>query len=122
MNFLRNIAEARIREAIERGELDDLPLRGKPIRVEDLSRVPDDLRVGFMVLKRAGVLPEEMQLQKEIVTLADLIRACEDDGQRERLRKRMNERQLQFRILMERRKRSAAFHRYGGKIRRRLGA
>jgi hypothetical protein len=46
MDTLTKIAEARIREAMERGEFDDLPGKGRPLVLEDLSRVPEDLRSG----------------------------------------------------------------------------
>ena len=121
MDVLTRIAEARIREAIERGELENLPGRGKPVKIEDLSRVPEDLRVGYLMLKRAGVLPPELELQKDMITLERLIAACEDDEERAALRRRWNERALRFRILMERRKRTPAHTRYAGKLRRRLG-
>ena len=35
MNLLDQIAEARIQEAIEQGELRDLPGAGKPLRLDD---------------------------------------------------------------------------------------
>nr|WP_315988872.1 DnaJ family domain-containing protein [Desulforamulus aquiferis] len=37
--------------------------------MDDLSHIPDDLRCGYILLKNAGVLPEEMELKKEIVSL-----------------------------------------------------
>lgn len=122
MDALSRIAEARIREAIERGELDDLPGKGKPVKIDDLSRVPEDLRVGTLMLKRAGVLPPELELRKEILSLETLIAACEDDGERQALRRRWNERTLRFRMLLERRRRTPAFGRYAAKLRRRIGA
>jgi hypothetical protein len=115
------MAEARIREAIERGEFDDLPGKGRPVELEDLSAVPEELRAGYLLLKRAGLLPEEMELRKELVTLERLLAACEDEAEREGLQKRWNERALRYRVLMERRRRTAAHWEYAGRIRRRLG-
>jgi hypothetical protein len=122
MDALSRIVEARIREAIERGELDRLPGRGKPIDLEDLSRVPAELRLGFKILKDAGVLPEELALHEEVLSLERLLAAVEDDGEETAgLRKRLTERRLQYLILRERRLHGAARHRYGSKIRRKLG-
>lgn len=121
MDILTKIAEARIRDAMQRGELDNLSLRGQPLRLEDLSRVPEELRIGFKILKDAGLLPEELEVHKEIVTLETLIRCCEDDERAAGLRRRLGERQLRFRILRERRLHGPAFRRYGSKIRRKLG-
>ena len=72
------IAEQRIREAMERGEFDNLPFHGKPIKLDALTGVPEHLRMGYKILKNAGVLPEELQLKKEIVSLKTLLEACYD--------------------------------------------
>ncbi len=116
MNLLTKIAEARIREAIARGELDDLPGKGKPLPLEDLSSVPDDLRAGYLVLRNAGVLPEEMEIRKEMVSLEALVDACRDPEERTRLRKDLNERLIRYRILMERRSARAEPPEYRGKL------
>ena len=73
MDILAKIAEQRIREAMERGEFDNLPFHGKPIKLDDLVGVPEHLRMGYKILKNAGVLPEEMQLKKEMVSLKNLL-------------------------------------------------
>jgi hypothetical protein len=57
-NFWR-IAEERIREAQQAGAFDNLPGKGKPLELEDLSWVPEELRIGYLVLKNAHVLPPE---------------------------------------------------------------
>ena len=45
MDILAKIAEQRIREAMERGEFDNLPFHGKPIKLDDLVGVPEHLRM-----------------------------------------------------------------------------
>ena len=121
MDVLRRIAEARIREAQAKGELDTPSLRGRPLVLEDLSQVPEDLRMAYKLLRNGGFLPEELELHKEMVTLERLIDVATDETQRGALRKKMNERRLRFGLLMERRRRTAARTRYGDRIRRRLG-
>ena len=76
MDALTQLAEQRIREAIARGELDDLPGKGRPLQLDDLARVPEELRAGYTLLKSAGCLPEELELRKEMVTLRDLLAAA----------------------------------------------
>jgi len=120
MDLLTKIAEARIRDAIERGELDDLAGKGKPLALEDLSRVPEDLRAGYLLLKNAGVLPEEMAMRKEMVTLEALIDACSDAEERTRLRKDLNWKLVRFQMLMERRRPRALPDRYRAKLLARL--
>ena len=85
MDILAKIAEQRIREAMERGEFDNLPFQGQPINLDDLVGVPEHLRMGYKILKNAGVLPAEMQLKKEIVSLKNLLDACYDETEKQTL-------------------------------------
>lgn len=94
MEIFWKIAEQKIKEAIERGELDNLPGRGRPLNLEDDTFVPEDLRAAYRVLKNAGYLPPEIELRKEIVTLKELIMSLDDE--KERLRRW---RQLNFKII-----------------------
>ena len=120
MDMLAKIAEQRIREAMERGEFDNLPFHGKPIIPEDLSGVPEALRMGYKILKNAGILPPEMQLKKEILTLRQLLAACEDADEHRRLLIKMNEKELRFNMLMERRVQTTAHQQYRAQIMKRL--
>ncbi len=103
MDAFEQIAEQKIREALERGEFDALSTAGRPIDLDELSRVPEDLRASYSILKNAGFLPEEMALKKELLRLDDLIAACLDDGELAKLRKTRTSAALRFSILMERR-------------------
>ena len=47
------LAEERIREAQKNGVFENLPGKGKPLVLEDLSLVPADLRLAYHVLKNA---------------------------------------------------------------------
>lgn len=103
MDVLSQLAEARIVEAIERGEFDDLPGKGKPLELEDLSHVPAHLRAGYKVLRNADVLPPEMELRRENYSLDRLIEAASDPDEREELKRRRRENELRYRLLIERR-------------------
>jgi hypothetical protein len=81
------IAEERILDAQQAGAFDDLPGKGKPLHLEDLSWVPEDLRIGYHILKNAHILPPEAELLKDIHTLEDLLKHVEDDGERRALAK-----------------------------------
>lgn len=119
---IRNIAEEKIAEAIREGAFDNLPGFGKPLELEDDSRVPEDLRAAYRLLKNAGMLPEEMQLRKELVTLERLIAACRDEGERNRLKAEWSAKHLRYRMLAESRgwMSAGAFAEYEWKIRERL--
>jgi hypothetical protein len=103
VSTLARIAEARIGEAIERGDLDDLPGSGRPLELEDLSRVPAEMRAAYKVLRNADVLPPELELRRHVHSLGRLIEATADEDERERLRREFRRRQLHYSILVERR-------------------
>ncbi len=88
MDFFQKIAENRILEAIEAGAFDDLPGKGKPLKLEDDSHVPPELRLAYKILKMADCLPPE--LGKEIVRLQDLVAAMPDEAEKLRHLRRLN--------------------------------
>jgi len=102
MDWLERLAEERIREAMERGEFDDLPLSGKPLPLEPNGSVPENLRLAYKLLKHAGYLPPEMELRKEILSLKELLSTVEDDGERLKLGQRINDLVLKLNLLTKR--------------------
>ena len=90
MFFSHIIAERKIQEAIRKGELDNLPGKGKPLQLDDDSGIPEELRLAFKILKNADCLPPELELKKEIVQLRDLLQGMEDVEEKYRLMKRLN--------------------------------
>lgn len=90
MNIIDRIAEARIQEAIERGEFENLPGTGKPLVLDDDSLIPEELRGGYRLLKNAGFLPPELELRKQIRELEDLLAATSDLESRRRGRVRLD--------------------------------
>ena len=104
MSSFDRIAEARLREAVEAGEFSDLPGAGKPLELDDLARVPEELRSSYLLLKGANVLPEEMQLRHELVTLENLLAACRDEERSSALRGRIEALEVRYAVLMERRR------------------
>lgn len=122
MGIIEIMAEEKIQEGLKAGAFDHLPGKGKPLVIEDLSAVPKELRAGYKVLKNAGMLPEELQIKKDMVTLNDLLQCCEDDKERDRLNKQLRYKQLKFNQLMEKRSiaHSSAFQSYRSRIFNRL--
>lgn len=82
MLWFEAIAEQKIREAVERGELADLPGQGRPFDLTSDPLVPEDLRVAYRILKNAGFLPAQLEGQKEIRELERLIRVMEAGPER----------------------------------------
>ncbi|WP_374717141.1 DnaJ family domain-containing protein [Geobacillus thermodenitrificans] len=118
MDGFWRIAEEKIREAMKNGEFDELPGFGKPLELEDVSHIPEELRIGYLLLKNAGYVTEETELRKELMTLEDLLRCCEDDEKKKELMKKWTEKQLRFAELMKKRQQtnSKALHDYGRRI------
>jgi len=94
MDIFAQIAEQRIREAIENGEFDNLKGMGKPLDLGDESWIPEDLRMAYRILKNAGCLPAELELRKEVLNLRELINTIDDN--KERIKKI---RELNFKLL-----------------------
>jgi hypothetical protein len=99
------LAESKIRAAMARGEFDGLPGHGNPLLLEDLSRVPAELRMGFKLLRNAGCLPPELEAHKEVARLGSLIAATGDAQERARLSRLRADAELRYQLLVERRRR-----------------
>jgi len=115
-----NIAEQKILEAIARGEFANLPGAGKPLRLEDDSMVPGELRISYKVLKNAGCIPPELELRKEIITLRDLLRTIEDDGSKKDKYRDLNYKLLKLNLMMRRTVNLDDFPEYKDRIARKL--
>jgi Domain of unknown function (DUF1992) len=99
------LAESKIQAAMARGEFDDLPGRGKPLPLGDLAGVPEDLRMGFKLLRNAGCLPPELEARKELTRLGALVASAGDPEERARLSALRADAELRYRLLIERRRR-----------------
>jgi hypothetical protein len=107
MSLLDRLADAKITAAMERGEFDDLPGAGRPLELEDLSRVPPHMRAGYTLLRNADVLPPEVELRREIYSLGGLIDAAADPGEVAELKRRRRDAELRYSLLVERRRAGA---------------
>ena len=56
------LAEQRIREAQQRGELDRLPGQGQPLKPEADAAIPAELRMAYKILRNHGLVPREVEL------------------------------------------------------------
>lgn len=104
MGFDR-IADRKIREAMQEGEFDDLPNRGKPVDLDEYFKWPADMRMAYSVLKGAGCVPEEVELLNEIAALERTLTTAHGDHERARLVKLIALRRTQLELALERAKR-----------------
>ena len=110
------MAEQRILEAQRAGAFDNLPGKGKPLKLEDMSWVPEDLRIGYHVLKNAHVLPPEVELLKDVHTLQDLLKHVEDEGERLALAKSIQWKMIRLDMLKRRSIDENTLRSYGRKL------
>ena len=84
------IAEKKIREAMDNGEFDDLPGKGKPLQLEDDRHIAQDIRLAHKILKNANCLPPELELRKEILTMEELLDGVRDTKEKYKQIKKLN--------------------------------
>lgn len=101
------IAENRIQEAIEAGEL--TPLSGGPLDLTEYFSLPPALRAGTALLGSAGAVPPEVDLLKSIAGLEREFAAAAPERARE-IGARLQDLRVTFRMSMERRMRSDRDH------------
>ncbi|MTH53579.1 DUF1992 domain-containing protein [Bacillus mangrovi] len=93
MDFSMIVSEDKIKKAISDGEFKNIHGLGKPLQLEDLSAVPENLRMAYKVMKNGGMLTET-DLKKELMTIDQLLSETKDEKEvreltAERLRKEM---------------------------------
>lgn len=96
-----------IKDAIARGEFDNLPGAGKPIDLSTYFDTPEEIRVAYSVLKNAGILPQEAEVLREMAILKEEADKAKDMAQRARLWKEIEQKRLEFNLMMERQKRQS---------------
>lgn len=103
MDIFTQIAEDRIKKAYEEGEFKELPGMGKPLPHDDLSDIPEELRMAYRLLRNAGMVDQENDLKKELLTIQDLLKCCEDEAERKKLQQKLSEKQLALERIVKKR-------------------
>ncbi len=88
MDIFSIIAEDKIKRAIAEGEFDDLPGKGKPLKLEDLSHIPEDLRIAYKVMKNSNMLEDVDKIKEELLSLDDLLATCDNLEERVKLKRK----------------------------------
>lgn len=110
------IVEAIIKDAMERGEFDNLPGKGKPIDLTEYFETPEDVRVAHSILKNAGMTSREVELLEEIAELKQVHAALLDEKKKWRsapwrqersqeIEKQIQQKQVELSLMLERQKR-----------------
>jgi hypothetical protein len=103
MDLFQILSEDRIKKAYKDGDFDHLSGFGKPLQLEDLSSIPEELRMAYKIMKNAGYTEEEGRLRQEMMSIEDLIKKCDDSNEKENLQRKLNEKLLRFNQLMSKR-------------------
>lgn len=74
MSRLESMTEKMLREAIENGELDDLPGKGEPIDLRENPFEDPDMRTTHRLLRNAGFAPAWIEERKDIDATLDAAR------------------------------------------------
>ncbi|HJZ68740.1 MAG TPA: DUF1992 domain-containing protein, partial [Blastocatellia bacterium] len=102
---IEKFVEEQVRKAMEAGEFDNLPGKGRPIDLKSYFETPEDLRLAYSILKSNNFVPEEIELLKEITALKRRLESCSDVGQKSKLSKEIREKTSSFNMLLEKGKR-----------------
>jgi hypothetical protein len=79
MSWLDKLAERRMQAAVDRGELQGLSGAGKPLAEPITPHFVSALdAVGYRIMAEAGVIPEEIRLQKECDALRAFLATLSD--------------------------------------------
>lgn len=118
--MFHTLSEQRIQDALQRGDLDDLPGSGRPLELGDELLVPEEVRAVYRVLKNAGFVPPEVLELREVAELEKRIPQLRSDSERARalqklalLRVRLGERRSRV-LSRQREYEEKILHRLGG--------
>ena len=104
------IAENRIVEAVEQGEFDNLPGKGRPLDLTSYFNTPVQDRMAFSILKNAAVVPSEVELMSEVAELERRFQNCNSQAEAQHLSQQLQAHRVKLNLAME-----------GRKIRKRYG-
>lgn len=91
MWLLDQLSERHILDAQRNGEFDSLAGSGAPLKLDDDSFIPPELRIAWRVLKNAGCLPPALQQRKDAIELNDLLRTIDpEDSEYEAISKKLS--------------------------------
>jgi hypothetical protein len=102
---IESAIEQKIKEAMARGEFDNLAGKGKPLDLEAYFNTPEDLRMAYSILKSNEFVPEEVEVMKEIAELKERLGRSIDESEAAALREKINQRSLALSLLLDRRRR-----------------
>src|SRR5262245_40310426 len=95
------IADGKIREAMREGKFDGVSREGA-VDLEEYFKLPAELRLGYSLLKNAGLVPEEVEMLKEVERVQTALDAAPNEVARESLRQQLAAARLRVDVALER--------------------
>lgn len=84
------------------GELRAAPSYGKPLHFGDgYDETPAELRMGYKILKDAGVVPPEVELMRQIDALRQSLQGADEGDASQAQRQRLSELRQQLALRLE---------------------
>lgn len=102
---IESAIEQIIREGMARGDFDNLKGKGKPLNLDDYFNTPEDVRMGFSILKSNEFVPEEVERLKEMAELREKLRLATGEDEKQALEKTLRDKMLELSLILERNKR-----------------
>src|SRR5262245_56300006 len=100
MSFQKHVDE-KIKKAIARGEFDNLPGKGQPLDLDAYFATPEHLRMSYSILKSADIIPEEMELLRQIEGLKKSLDSSVTGVEKRALRQQLSEKLTNLNMRME---------------------
>jgi DnaJ-like protein len=100
MSFQKT-ADEKIKAAIAAGEFDNLSGKGKPLDLDAYFATPEHLRMSYSILKNADVIPEEMELLREIENLKKSLESSTTGTEEKSFRRQLSDKVACFNMRME---------------------
>ncbi len=101
---IESAIEQIISEGMARGEFDNLKGKGQPLDLDAYFNTPEDVRMGYSVLKANDFMPEEIGRLSEIAGLRKRL-AGSTEAERGQIEKELREKELGLSLILERNKR-----------------
>ncbi len=96
-----------IREAMARGDFDNLKGKGKPLNLDDYFNTPEDVRMGFSILKANDFMPEEVERMKELADLRERVKTAKNAEEVLLMEKQIRDKTLALSLILEKNKRKS---------------
>ena len=91
-----------LEQAVASGELRMAASYGKPLNLADgYEQTPVELRMGYKILKQAGVVPPEVELMQRIEALRQSLESAPDDAAARAGRQRLSDMRQQLALRLE---------------------